>query len=254
MSEKKKIIREYFQPAFLICVSVLAISAIAMPIVINSVGVYLEKDPLPMRKSLDLLAGDSLGTYNITKGKIENKEIVEALGTEDYIQWTLEDTSVEQNSPLRYCTLFITYYDRPDRVPHVPEECYTGGGYQKIGTDTFSASYKQGEITKEIPVRYVIFDSTNKSLWENETKFSVTYFFSVNGVYCNSREDARFAINRNVFNKQLYFSKVEWKFFGKDRFGTAIFPKRELLQSGSEKLLGIIVPLLEDEYWPQVKK
>ena len=254
MTDTKGTKNKYFQPAFFICVLVLVISVIAMPIVINSFGIYFEKDPLPIRKSLDTLAGDRLGDYKvISKDKIENKEIVESLGTEDYIQWTLEDSSVGEESPLRYFNLFITYYDLPDRVPHVPEECYTGGGYQKVGDDVFTVSYEGEETTKEVPVRYVVFGSKKRNLWNNKS-FSVAYFFSVNGVYCNSREDARFTINQNVFSKQLYFSKVEWKFFGNNKLTGVVFPEQNDLRSASEKLLKVLVPLLEKEYWPQIKK
>ncbi|MBC8481527.1 MAG: hypothetical protein H8D47_02550 [Planctomycetes bacterium] len=254
MIDSKKIRKEYFEPAFLICVIVLGVACFAMPRIIGGLGVYLEKEPLAISKSLELLAGEKLGGYDIDfKEKIGNKAIVESLGTEEYIQWTLVDTDVEADSPVRYCTLFITYYDSPDRVPHVPEECYTGGGYQKIASEGFSVKYSEEEPSLTIPVRRVVFDSTKKSLWQNDTKFSVMYFFNVNGVYCNSREDARFVINRNVLSKQLFFSKVEWKFFGKDRFGGFAYPKKEDIEAASEKLLKAFVCKLENEHWPQIE-
>ena len=65
----------------------------------------------------------------LEKSKIDNKDVLESLGTEDYLQWILEDTTVDVLSPVRNCSVFITYYTgNPDQVPHVPEACYTGGG------------------------------------------------------------------------------------------------------------------------------
>ena len=64
--------------------------------------------------------------------KIENQEVVKELGTKDYIQWIIEDSNAPLDSSVRKCFLFITYYPLPDKVPHVPEECYAGAGFQKI--------------------------------------------------------------------------------------------------------------------------
>ena len=58
-------IRVYFQPAFLICVVVLGTAGVGMSVAIKSFGVYLKKEPLPLRKSLDLLGEDDLVHYKI---------------------------------------------------------------------------------------------------------------------------------------------------------------------------------------------
>ncbi len=84
-----------------------------MSIAIESLGVYLKKEPIQLRKSLDLLDENGLSHYTVepqNKLKIENQEIVKELGTQDYIQWIVEDSNVPLNSPVRKCFLFITYY------------------------------------------------------------------------------------------------------------------------------------------------
>ncbi len=256
----------YLQPAFLICAAVLAIAGSGMSIAIKSFGVYLKKEPFPLKKSLDLLDENGLGPYNvISKEKIENEDIIKELGTEDYIEWNLEDSQAAANSAVRYCTLFITYYELPDRVPHVPEECYTGGGYQKLSSDSItleinkdgtvrhleSTSLPSGSVPEKIPGRYLIFATTNSSYRElsGDTKFPVLYFFNVNGEYKGNREDARFALNKNIRSKYSYFCKVEWKFFNV-RFGTTVYPKKEEAIVASQKLLEVILPILEGEHWP----
>ena len=89
-----------------------------MSIAVKSFGVYLKKEPLPLKKSFDLINENDLAPYKVlSKHKIENEEIISALGTEDYIQWVLEDIEAADNSPVEKIMLFITYYQLPDRVP-----------------------------------------------------------------------------------------------------------------------------------------
>ena len=138
-----------------------------MSFVIKSFGVYLKKEPLPLKKSLDFLDESGLASYKVvSKEKVENEQIIEELGTEDYIQWSLEDTDAPANSPVRYCSLFITYYDLPDRVPHVPEECYTGSGYHRLSSDSVTLKIDEDGIEKQIPGRYLIFATTNSAHWQ----------------------------------------------------------------------------------------
>ena len=135
IESKREKYKVYFQPAFLICIIILAVVGAGMSTAIKSLGMYLQKEPIPLRKSLDLLDENGLLPYKVEaqdKLKIENQEIVKELGTQDYIQWIVEDTNAPIDSPVRRCFLFITYYPSPDKVPHVPEECYAGGGFQKI--------------------------------------------------------------------------------------------------------------------------
>ena len=248
----------YIQPAFLICVIVLAVSGGGMSIAIKTLGVQLQKQPLPLKKPLELLDEKALTSYNVlAKTKIENKDIVKALGTEEYIQWVLEDTSVPDDSPVRRCGLFITYYDLPDKVPHVPEECYAGGGHQRLATDamtclitnqTDASEIDKESVEEEIPIRRLVFARTSPDLFEREARFSVFYLIKVNGIYANNRDDARAALYKNLLKKHSYFSKVEWWFLSKSGFRTC--PTKEESLAASQKLLATILPILEKEHWP----
>src|SRR3972149_8494618 len=98
MQDTRYDIRVYLQPAFLICVAVLAVAGGSMSIAIKSLGIYLKKDPWPLKKSLDLLDEGKLAPYKvISKFKIEDEQIIKELGTEDYIEWVLEDVEVAAN-------------------------------------------------------------------------------------------------------------------------------------------------------------
>ena len=148
----------YLQPAFLICVCLLATTAGGMSAAVKMAGIYLKKEPLPLKKSLSDLDKSNLAPYKVVgKSKIENQDVLNTLGTEDYIQWTLEDTSVPAESKTRFCTLFITYYSLPDIVPHRPEECYIGGGLQGIKFETVMLRVTQGLSERQIKTRYLVF-------------------------------------------------------------------------------------------------
>jgi len=244
----------YLQPAFLICVAVLAIAGSGMSIAIKSFGVYLKKEPLPLKKSLTLLDEEGFAPYKVVaKEKIDNEQIVKELGTKDYIQWVLEDLDAVEGSAVRKCLLFITYYDLPDIVPHVPEECYTGSGYQRLASDSVTFEVNKDGAEEKILGRYVVFTHTNSNYWGRHTKFSVLYLFNVNWDYAGSREKARLALSKNIRGKYSYFSKVEWKFFN-TKLGQSIYPSKEEAITASQKLLSVILPILEREHWPDREK
>ena len=238
------------QPAFLICVAVLTMAGSGMSIAIKSFGVYLKKEPLPLKKSLNLLDENALTPYKVVdKRKIENEQIVKELGTEDYIEWILEDLNAAADSAVRKCSLFITYYEVADkRVTHVPDECYIGVGFQRFATESVTFKIDKAGDEEKLPGRYVVFSGTNSSHWESSTQFPVLYLFYVNGKYAGSRQEARFIINKNLFSKFSYCSKVEWKFFNR-RLGRTIYPSKEEAVAASEKLLAVILPILEREHW-----
>ena len=225
----KMIKANYLQPAFLICTAVLALTAGAMSAVIKISGAYLKKEPLPLKNPLSAMDKFSLAPYKVVdKQRIENPDVIDTLQTEDYIQWILEDTSVSQTDKTRYCSLFVTYYSTPDVVPHRPEERYVG---------------------KQIGARYIVFARTNQDLLTGDTTFPVLYIFSVNGEYSGGRDQTRRILNKNLFGKFSYFSKVEWKFYGSN-FGRVIFPDKQEAVEASEKLLKVILPILEQQCWP----
>ncbi len=245
--------RAYFQPAFLVCVAVLAAGEIIKPIL----GVVIaDKEPLPLKKPLEFLDEENLSPYKvISEMEIDNKQLVKELGTKDYIQWVLEDTEVSAGNAVRSLLLFITYYDLPDKVVHAPEECYTGGGYERLVSDsiTFEINNTGGSprftgeagFRKNIQGKYLVFGRTKSNFWQSQGKFPVLYFFRVNGKYMGSREETRITLNKNIFGKFSYFSKVELAFNQ-----SPVIPDKEEALAAGEKLLGVILPILEAKHWP----
>lgn len=246
--DNKTIIKHYTQPAFLVCVITLIVAIFGMKSLISAINPYFIKLPLPLKKSFDDIDQTKISPYQVVRqSKITNKDILEALGTDEYIQWELMDTEEPANSPTRYCSLFITYYTGiPDQVPHVPEECYTGGGAQQLNRPS------DYEIAG-VPVRALMFTSKKTGLWTAEAKFNVFYFFKVNGHYAGSRDSARFYLQTNIASKYSYFSKVEWKFYNVSGLG-AIYPDEQEAVKASQKLMETILPVLEQEHFPDWEK
>jgi hypothetical protein len=252
MLRKNNDIRVYLQPAFVICVLVLAAAGASMSVTMKKLGIILQKEPLPLKKSLELLDEGNLAPYKVVlpKLKIQNEEILKALGTKDYIQWILEDTEQPANSPVKECLLFITYYELPDRVPHVPEECWTGGGYQRLVRESVTFDIDNHvDFKAKVPGKYLVFVPKNVSLWQSDVRIPNLYFFKVNGQYAGSREEARVVLNQNLFGKYSYFCKVELV-FGRN----SAAPSKEEAVAASEKLLAVILPILEEEHWPDWEK
>ncbi len=251
MMDRRHNIKVYLQPAFLICISVLAFAGTTMSVAINSLGMYLKKEPLPLKKSLELLDEKDLSPYSIkpyNKLKIQNEEIVKALGTQDYIQWILEDEDTPANSSVHKCLLFITYYGCPDKVPHVPEECWTGGGFRKLGSETITLDINNNAGFKlKIPAKYLVFGPQKLNLLQSNIRIPNLYFFIVNGEYVGSREAARRALNKNLFGKYSYFSKVELVF---NQMPDT--PNKKQAIEASEKLLSVIIPILGKDHLPDI--
>ncbi len=257
-------VKHYMQPAFLICVAILAAAGSTMSVVQSYFGVKRIKLPLPLKRSFDLMDETALAPYKVvTKQKIENPDILKQLGTKDYIQWLLEDTEADHESPVRFCFLFITYYTgTTQQVWHTPEECYFGAGSIKYSADdlTFKVNFKDdtsgapgdtsGEVkTKEIPIRRVVFGPRKSDVWQTTSKFPVFYTFSINGAYVAGRTGVRIKMEMNLTGKYSYFSKVEWQFYNEE-FGVKIYPTKEEAVTANQKLLDVILPVLEREQWP----
>jgi hypothetical protein len=137
---------------------------------------------------------------------------------------------------------------RRPAVPHRPEECYIGGGLQGIKFETVTLRVIRGVYEREIKTRYLVFADTKAESSLGGTSFPILYTFNANGKY-GDRDDVRKALNRNLFGKFSYFSKVEWKFYN-IASGRTTYPNKQEAIAASEKLMSVILPVLEKEHWP----
>jgi hypothetical protein len=247
----KRTISVYFEPSFLICAVVMVFACSFMSMAIEGFASFVRKTPWPLKESLDLLNEEALLPYKVvSKRKITDSRIEQELGTKEYIEWTLEDTNSAPESPVRFCSLFITYYSMPDRVPHVPDECYVGVGFQRLTGKNIQLDVNLDDTIKNLSARYVIFSGSGENHWSSK-KFQVFYLFRVNDQYCGNRESARIALDKNIFGDHSYFSKVEWKFFNR-KFDLDNYPELDESMEASKKLLGVILHILEKDHWNSV--
>lgn len=257
----KNMLKSYIQPSFLICTAVLAIAAVGKQAAVEWLGWRLTKEAIPLQKPLDMMDKSALVPYEVYREhKIKNKDILEQLGTEDYLQWDLLDTEEDEKSPVKHCSFFITYYTgNPDQVPHVPEECYTGAGNEKLSDEMVKLSIdwpgqsQDSKDTKVIKAKYLVFGNKASGPLGSGSKYPVIYFFNVNGRYAGNRNEAREILSKNLLGKYSYFSKVEWKFYGTG-FNGIIYPNKEEALEASEKIMSVLLPLIEDEHWPDWEK
>lgn len=248
-----KALKNYLEPSFLICVLVLATAGGGMSYFIKELGVRFKKEPMPLKKPLDALNQSRLGQYKVvSRQKIGNEDLIEALGTREYIQWLLENKNAEPQSSVRYCQLFITYYDVADKqVAHVPDECYMGGGYQRVGNGqevTFKVD--EGGQKVNLPGKFLFFSRKGSGIFESEIRFPILYLFYVNGEYAGTREQTRFILGKTIFSDYSYYSKIEMK-FQNSQFGQTVYPDKKEAVKAAEELLGVLVPILEQDHWPE---
>ncbi|HOQ04041.1 MAG TPA: hypothetical protein PKY88_02355 [Anaerohalosphaeraceae bacterium] len=252
-------LRSFWRPSFLICTGILAVASASKEYTLRQMGVYFSKSPIPLKASFEKLNETKIAPYLVQKkNRITNRDVLDSLGTEEYLQWELEDPEVPKDSPLRFCSLFITYYTgNPDMVPHVPDECYVGGGNTKLASEVlaipiqkeFMPESVRSLIPDTLGVQSILFSQRLQGPMPIEKELRVQYFFKVNGKYASSRTETRTLLGSNFFSRYSYFCKVEWKFYG---FGFAeiLYPDKNQVIEGSRKLLSILLPVLETDHWP----
>lgn len=236
--------RLFRQPAFVSCLLVLLIGALGLRVAAEKLQWYLRKEPIYLQKPLDQLDQARLAPYVLHRAETIPKEIVEELGTHEYIQWVLEDTSVDERDPLRYVVLFVTYYTgNPDKVPHVPDWCNVGAGGQLLSARNTTLNVPDiGADDDELPVRVLELELPSDGL-RPKTRKQVAYFFAVNGDYRCQRDAVRIRQNW-LTDRYTYFSKVEIN------FPLAGSLSEDKILQATEKFARVLVPVLVEDHWP----
>jgi hypothetical protein len=248
----KSFINTYVQPSFLLSVVCLLATTGFVSYFKAYHGITLIKKSLPLKRSFDQLDEKLLEPYRVLeKSKIDNQDVLESLGTENYLQWFIEDTTVDAMSPVRNCSLFITYYTgNPDQVPHVPEACYTGGGNQVVSSSSIVLDLGDINLSgikrrETIPVMVLVFARKATETWQIASEFPVIYFFKVNGAYKGNRTSVRVALG-DLVNEYSYFSKIELKFLNI----RGVYPDKQQSIEAAQRLLRVLLPILEKYCWP----
>lgn len=231
------------QPGFLACVALLLVFLATYKTWAWVSKVQFVKEAVPLRKPLDQLEQHKLFPYRLLESRPLKPEMEETLGTKQYISWMLEDTSASPGAPDRFLSLFVTYYTgNPNQVPHVPEVCYLGSGFEVQDATYLDVPVPSLGGGFKVPMQVLEFQRSK--LFENRESRIVMYTFQVNGQFAPGRREA-IAVLSNPLDKYAYFSKLEITFGTQD-----IMPSKDVALRAGERLLQVVVPVLLKEHWP----
>ncbi len=226
-------------PPFLVALLMLGLAAGLSRPVASWLRIKQGKQPLPLKAPLSVLDVEAIAPYRVLQRQVLEPAVVDALGTNMYLSWTLEDTSVPSNDPMRYATLFVSYYTGGHNlVPHRPDVCWLGSGYEQAqpheNMEIDVPSLRPGPT--KVPIRVCTFART---ALRNRTKESVIYTFNCNGGFVAGRTGVRLRLNK-LTNTYAYFSKIE-----------ARFPKATRARNieGVKKLFDKVLPVLVKDHW-----
>lgn len=233
---------------YYICLSLLLASAVGMQSAASYYKIYFRKEAVPLKRRFTELDWRKLASRyqpHPIQPRLLPPEQEEALGTEDYLELRLIDTEKPARDPAALANVFLTYYTgQPDMVPHVPDECYLAGGYERIGWATEELRVVGARAPDDrVPVRVVQFQSRSGS----GEPISVIYFFSVNGEYRNGREGVRFRLAR-PFERYAYYCKIELSFTDNEN---PLRPRRADMQqslAAAQDLLTKLLPVLIEDH------
>jgi exosortase len=119
-------------PLFLVPMVTLTASAIALPLAVNSLGIHLKKLPIhaPEGRVLTAIPTETENWIRVGKDVQESAEMVEELGTTNYLTRVYVEKNPAPGKRARGVYLHMTYYTGGiDTIPHVPERCMVGGGW-----------------------------------------------------------------------------------------------------------------------------
>ncbi len=198
------------------------------------------KQAIALRAPLASLDESVLVPYRVVKRNVLDPATLEALGTDRYLSWQLENETLPPNDPLRVAHLLVTYDSGGNNlVPHTPDVCWVGGGYEpaqphanvELDLTSLTAS------SSSVPARVCTFA---KTAMRNRSKQTVIYTFHCNGRFVATRTGVRILVNTPT-NRYAYFSKVELTFPGATRAQSV---------EGAGMLFNRLLPALVRDHWP----
>ncbi|MEL7472874.1 MAG: exosortase-associated EpsI family protein [Planctomycetota bacterium] len=118
-----------------VVIGVLLLVGGAMEGVIAAMDLYLRKLPIEAPNGRQVSAIPRETEHWIARGpdRVESGEIVDVLGTTNYLSRTYIEKNPPEGEDPRRVELHLAYYTGMiDTVPHVPERCFVGAGLQPV--------------------------------------------------------------------------------------------------------------------------
>ncbi|NIA06762.1 MAG: exosortase [Actinobacteria bacterium] len=215
----------FFDKHFMACLVLVFAAAVGLKASVGLLDIHFTKLPAALRQPLASLP-KTLGSFQAYEvedpdtGEIGTdislpEEIIQALGTEVYLNRNYLDTEPQEGqSPL--VSLFFTYYTgKPVLVPHAPERCQAAVGYTKTGTETFTVDVPGLGIPNDtVRVRASLFSGSDPRTG-NTRSFAIIYFFVASGEYIDDWKAARLHLRSPrvyFFDKYSYYAFVRLTF------------------------------------------
>ncbi len=133
LSSIKNLLDKIGGPAFVLALVVLVGSALGMQSAIRAYGLHLKKLPIYAKGGRTLLAlpNETESWKQYGPDRIESAEVEETLGTKNYVSRTYVQKVSDVNAKPLAMEFHAAYYTGMiDTVPHVPDRCFVGGGWE----------------------------------------------------------------------------------------------------------------------------
>ncbi|MEM7808318.1 MAG: hypothetical protein AAF561_09430 [Planctomycetota bacterium] len=228
--------------------AILAVAAVGLNAAVPTLKLNFRKEAVQPRESIFGIP-TRMGPWVMIADHKMPQEVVDELGTELYVHRQYIDLrqadpalveeyenaetksddlmrrlamSAAEKSGSNGMYLHVAYYTGSvDTVPHIPDRCMLGAGFDMIARDTrMLAVPATGIDTDEgLPVSYSAFQDRSNAVGGARPVNRVAYFFHVNGDY---EHDAITGVRKrlqNLFETHAYFAKIEIGTFGGE--GTA---------------------------------
>jgi hypothetical protein len=184
----------------------------------SMLGAVFDKPPAPLTRPLPGMRTD-LGARYRADGvdKSLDAEMIETLGTPDYLVRRYRDTTLEASAPGALLNLNVNYYATGTSTPHVPEICWAGSGMEEASASRISFPITglkrkdgRGKLS-DVTMRMISFvppsgrtvNAKGEAIYCN-----VAYVFQVNGMYVTTKEEVTSLFWKASY-RYAYHSKIE---------------------------------------------
>lgn len=179
----------------------------------------LEKPPAPLNKPLEDLA-KKFGPYEqVGTDRQLDAEVIESLGTKDYLLRQYRDTSKKPEELGAFISLNLNFYASGSATPHVPDICWAGNGLVRVSDEMFEVDnvpHKNHTISPKLRMRQLAFrpqvarNSLLPDVDENTDNnlINVAYCFQLNNQYVSTSAE----VTKDFWNPKAtfaYHAKIE---------------------------------------------
>ena len=262
------------RPMCIALVAIMLTSAVAFPILIGQLEIYLRKDPVPLQSALDSLP-TRLGRWTRRGDDYEmTATMTEELGTDKHLTRVYRDSSGDE------LTVHLAYYTGGiDDVPHVPERCFNAAGLTTLGAtvveplDLEFAGAMPTEIVNtrtglrydRIQLRHPVLGLVDVHLPIGEAEISVVeakdpknqrvthvggYFFIANNRYA-ARASGVKSIAYDPKERAAYYLKVQVTFQTEAGADEATRQYLPIVEDLLDELVPAVMQILPD--WPTIE-